>query len=80
LLESIMMVAAEPDSEQHPAPRTGRLLREARTCYDHLAGALGSALLARTLELGWIVRANAGQAVSVTPKGRRGFSNRFGID
>jgi DNA-binding transcriptional ArsR family regulator len=147
LLEGIMVVAAEPPaSEQRPEPRIGRLLRDARTCYDHLAGrlgvaltdalihkgaielddeagrvtefgesflqsfgislearrqsrrlycrpcldwserrfhlagVLGSALLARTLELGWIIRANEGRAVSVTPKGRRGFSDRFGVD
>jgi DNA-binding transcriptional ArsR family regulator len=145
LLEGIMVVAAEPPSEQRPAPRIGRLLREARTCYDHLAGrlgvaltdalihkgaielgdeagrvtefgdgflqsfgisledrqsrrlycrpcldwserrfhlagVLGNALLARTLELGWIIRANEGRAVSVTPKGRRGFSDRFGVE
>jgi DNA-binding transcriptional ArsR family regulator len=146
LLESIMVVAGEPIAEQSPAPRIGRLLREARTCYDHLAGrlgvaltdalihkgaielgdeagrvtefgesflqsfgislddrlqsrrlycrpcldwserrfhlagVLGSALLARTLELGWIVRADEGRAVSVTPKGRRGFSSRFGVE
>ena len=146
LLEGIMVVAGEPTSER-PEPRVGRLLREARTCYDHLAGrlgvaltdalvqkgaielgdeagrvtefgesflqsfgislsppkrqsrrlycrpcldwserrfhlagVLGSALLARTLELGWIIRANEGRAVSVTPKGRRGFSDRFGMD
>jgi hypothetical protein len=57
-----------------------------RPCLDwserrfHLAGVLGSALLARTLELGWIIRANEGRAVSVTPKGRRGFSDRFGVE
>ena len=147
LLEGIMVVAAEPPaSEQRPEPRIGRLLRDARTCYDHLAGrlgvaltdalihkgaielgdeagrvtefgesflqsfgislearrqsrrlycrpcldwserrfhlagVLGSALLDRTLELGWIIRAVEGRAVSVTPKGRRGFSDRFGVD
>jgi DNA-binding transcriptional ArsR family regulator len=147
LLEGIMVVAAEPPaSEQRPEPRIGRVLREARTCYDHLAGrlgvaltdalihkgaielddeagrvtefgesflqsfgisletrrqsrrlycrpcldwserrfhlagVLGSALLARTLELGWITRAVEGRAVSVTSKGRRGFSDRFGVD
>jgi DNA-binding transcriptional ArsR family regulator len=145
VVEGIMVIAGEPTSER-PEPRVGRILREARTCYDHLAGrlgvaltdalvqkgaielgdeagrvtefgesflqsfgislspsrqsrrlycrpcldwserrfhlagVLGSALLARTLELGWIIRANEGRAVSVTPKGRRGFSDRFGMD
>lgn len=146
LLESIMVFAGGALSEQRPAPRIGRVLRDARTCYDHLAGRLGvaladslidhgaielgdeggrvtevgegflqsfgialgdrrqsrrpycrpcldwserrfhlagllgSALLARTLDLGWIIRADEGRAVSVTPKGRRGFSNRFGVE
>jgi DNA-binding transcriptional ArsR family regulator len=57
-----------------------------RTCLDwserrpHLAGRLGAALLARSLELGWIERAKDSRAVALTPAGRRGYAEAFGID
>ena len=57
----------------------------AATCLDwserrpHLAGRLGAALCRRALELGWIERARDGRAVAVTPAGRRGFAEVFGI-
>ena len=56
-----------------------------RPCLDwserrpHLAGRLGAALCRRGLELGWIERARDGRAVAVTPAGRRGFAEVFGI-
>jgi DNA-binding transcriptional ArsR family regulator len=56
-----------------------------RTCLDwserrpHLAGRLGAALCRRALELGWIERARDGRAVAVTPAGRHGFEEVFGI-
>lgn len=43
MLESIMAVAAGPGSGRRAAPRVGprdAALRQARTCYDHLAGQL----------------------------------------
>ena len=72
-------------------PARGRLCdtaagaRLCRTCLDwserrpHLAGRLGAALCRRALELGWIERARDGRAVAVTPAGRRGFAEVFGI-
>ena len=45
----------------------------------HLAGALGAALAARCFELGWISRIRDSRAVLVTEKGKRGFSETFGI-
>jgi hypothetical protein len=57
-----------------------------RPCLDwserrpHLAGALGAALAARCFELDWISRGRDTRAVLVTPSGRRGFSETFGID
>lgn len=56
----------------------------ARACLDwserryHLAGALGSALLDRLLELHWIERAARGRAIHLTERGRRGLRERFG--
>ncbi|MFZ0386096.1 MAG: helix-turn-helix transcriptional regulator [Solirubrobacteraceae bacterium] len=56
-----------------------------RYCVDwseqrhHLAGALGAAIAQRTLELGWITRAKTGRAVRVTPAGRDGLADVFGL-
>ncbi len=51
MLEGIMVVASEPASRPRATPRIGAAMREARTCYDHLAGrlavALADALIAR---------------------------------
>ena len=68
-----------------PPPRsTGR--RFCRLCLDwterrpHLAGAVGTALTKRYFDLGWIGRTKRSHAVIVTPLGRRGFRETFGID
>jgi DNA-binding transcriptional ArsR family regulator len=146
MLESIMAVAADGPPRYQPRWRGGDALRNARTCYDHLAGrlgvgladalverdhvelsedggivtaageeflrsfgielhgaggsrrafcrpcldwserrthlagALGAALTARCFELDWISRIRDSRAVPVTAKGKRGFSETFGID
>jgi len=56
-----------------------------RACLDwterrpHIGGAIGAALAARWLELGWIRRAKDSRAVSVTPIGERGFRESLGM-
>jgi DNA-binding transcriptional ArsR family regulator len=45
----------------------------------HLSGALGRALLARFVDLGWLRRQNR-QRLQITPDGRSGFDLRFGLD
>ena len=56
-----------------------------RTCLDwserrpHLAGRLGAALFARSIELGWVARRNDSRAVAVTPEGRRRYAEIFGL-
>jgi hypothetical protein len=44
----------------------------------HLNGALGAALTARMLELGWIERAEHSRAVQITEAGREGLAATFG--
>jgi DNA-binding transcriptional ArsR family regulator len=44
MLESIMTVAADGPLRYQPRWRGSEALRNARTCYDHLAGRLGAAL------------------------------------
>lgn len=57
-----------------------------RACLDwserrwHLAGALGAALLARCLELGWIARQRDSRVLAIPSAGERGFADTFGID
>jgi DNA-binding transcriptional ArsR family regulator len=46
---------------------------------DHLAGQVGAALCARCLELAWVARERDGRALLITPAGRRGFEETFGI-
>lgn len=56
-----------------------------RTCLDwserrpHLAGRLGSALLARALALGWIARTPESRALRLTDAGEDGFRRAFGL-
>lgn len=59
--------------------------RFARQCLDwterrhHVAGELGSALLARFRELKWIAPRRGGRAVRVTLEGERKFRERLGV-
>ena len=60
--------------------------RVARLCLDwterrpHIAGALGAAITKRCFDLGWIQKMKRSHAVIVTPAGRRGFREAFGLD
>ena len=57
-----------------------------RGCLDwterrpHLAGAVGAAILSRTLELGWTRRREGTRALMVTPSGAKSFHDQFGIE
>jgi DNA-binding transcriptional ArsR family regulator len=68
-----------------PAPGPVRR-RSCRLCLDwterrpHIAGAVGAAITRRYFDLGWVERMKRSQAVLVTPRGRRGFREAFGID
>jgi hypothetical protein len=56
-----------------------------RTCVDwserrlHLAGAVGCAILRRSLELHWVRRIAGTRALRVTPSGQLGYRKLFGI-
>jgi hypothetical protein len=55
-------------------------LSELERALPRLAGLLGAALLDRALELGWITRTHlAGREATVTPEGRPGFAESFGV-
>ena len=61
------------------APRTPNRLRAARTCYDHIAGALGVALHDRFNVLGWLSSGSARNGCDVTTAGARSLES-LGID
>ena len=56
-----------------------------RPCLDwterrpHLGGAVGAVLARRCFDLKWLSRMREGRALIVTPAGRRGLSDRFGL-
>jgi DNA-binding transcriptional ArsR family regulator len=56
-------------------------LRHARTCYDHIAGTLGVALLDTFVREGWLMANDSDntESYSLSPKGLTAFSN-LGID
>ncbi|HEY3919989.1 MAG TPA: helix-turn-helix domain-containing protein [Stellaceae bacterium] len=67
----------------------GKAQRQRRTfcrpCLDwterrlHLGGAVGAALAARCFDLGWFTRARDSRALGITPAGRRGLGEVFGL-
>lgn len=58
-------------------PNTPHLLRAARTCYDHIAGALGVALHDRFIERRWLAAGESGY--NLTANGRQSFET-LGIE
>ncbi len=57
-----------------------------RPCLDwterrlHIGGAVGAALAARCFELEWIERVRDSRALAITPAGRRGLMDAFGLE
>jgi DNA-binding transcriptional ArsR family regulator len=78
-LESLSVLAG--NSGRPFVPATPKRLRGARTCYDHIAGALGVALSDRVLELGWLVPESGAAEITykVTKHGATAFA-RLGLD
>ncbi|HEV2446895.1 MAG TPA: helix-turn-helix domain-containing protein, partial [Candidatus Sulfopaludibacter sp.] len=72
VLEKLSVLAGAPGAGFTPA--TPNRLRAARTCYDHMAGALGVSLHDRLHALGWLF-----EGYHLTPNGERGFA-ALGID
>ncbi|KNZ34012.1 MAG: ArsR family transcriptional regulator [Methylibium sp. NZG] len=76
-LEVLSLLAGTP----HGAfvPNTPTRLRHARTCYDHLAGAVAVALHDRCHELGWLLAADASGGYELGEAGRAAFE-ALGVD
>lgn len=73
-IEALSLLARRPETSD---ASLARAIRAARTCYDHLAGALGVAVTEALHGRGWIEGWEEG--FSLTAAGRDGFS-RLGID
>lgn len=79
VLEGLSVLAGSRKRVFVPSTPTG--LRAARTCYDHIAGALGVAIHDRLVALRWIWREGKAESRSygLTPDGRKPIE-RMGLD
>jgi DNA-binding transcriptional ArsR family regulator len=78
LVESLMRVA--PPRKSASAAKSDEPIRAARYCYDHLAGSLGTGLLALMLRKGWLqADAQDAKLLTVTPKGEKAMAS-LGVD
>jgi len=78
VLEALSVLAG--GSRDVFVPNTPNRLRAARTCYDHIAGALGVSLHDRFKALGWLSGGlGADNAYDLTPDGAKAFE-ALGID
>jgi DNA-binding transcriptional ArsR family regulator len=59
-IEALAVIAPQPPVRSLREATKSELIREARTCYDHLAGRLGVALAAALEEQAVVVRKNGG--------------------
>ncbi len=78
LVESLMRVA--PPRKSQPASSSAEPIRHARYCYDHLAGSLGTGLLAMLLRKRWLADGadHPGQ-LQATPAGEKALK-ALGLD
>jgi DNA-binding transcriptional ArsR family regulator len=79
VLEGLNVLAGAP--RQKFVPTTPNRLREARTCYDHMAGAVGVALHDRLHAMGWISKVSKDEQnnYAVSGEGEQAFKS-LGID
>jgi DNA-binding transcriptional ArsR family regulator len=76
-LEALTVLAGSERREF--VPNTPPRLRAARTCYDHMAGAVAVALHAHFLERGWLEPAAEDGSHGLTPAGAKAFE-AVGVD
>ncbi|WMT38815.1 helix-turn-helix transcriptional regulator [Paenibacillus sp. D2_2] len=77
VLESFLAISPPPEVCSLKQSNQVKLLQEARTCYDHLAGKLGVDLTESMLNMDYLEKDN--RNFIVTPKGEQFFTD-FGID
>lgn len=77
ILESLLAISRPPEIRSLNQSTQTKALREARTCYDHLAGNLGVRLTTNMVKAGYLEK--KGMAYQVTAEGER-FFTAFGLD
>jgi DNA-binding transcriptional ArsR family regulator len=70
VVEAIAVIAPQPPISSLRESTRAAALRRARTCYDHLAGQFGVALLGALIECGAIVRTDGGAGTARHPEAR----------
>ena len=78
-LEALACVAPEIRTLEPPLSREAKRLRDARSCYDHLAGRLGVAIADALVGCGFLRAALDAKGFSVTEAGKPWFAE-LGID
>jgi DNA-binding transcriptional ArsR family regulator len=76
-IEALAVIAPQPPVRSLREATKSELIREARTCYDHLAGRLGVALAAALEEQAVVVRKNGGYELGRRAEAR---CDELGID
>jgi hypothetical protein len=76
-LEALTVLAGSERREF--VPSTPRRLRAARTCYDHMAGAVAVALHAEFLARAWLTQGAHEADYALSPAGTRAFES-IGVD
>ncbi|GJM81799.1 hypothetical protein HMSSN139_42950 [Paenibacillus sp. HMSSN-139] len=77
MLESLLSIAPPAPIRSLRQATEDRALRQARTCYDHLAGSLGVRLTQSLVRTGILVEGDG--AFEMTVEGEA-FLGRFGVD
>ncbi len=79
--EGQLQTLSPPSTQATREVRRNSAIRQARTCYDHLAGVAGVHLLEELLKRQWLTERAEGRRLqySLTPEGVRAFTRR-GID
>jgi DNA-binding transcriptional ArsR family regulator len=77
-LETLAVLGPLTGAPAHPRDAKARAMREARSCYDHLAGRLGVAL-ADALEFGGLIERDGAERYRLTATGRERL-DALGVD
>lgn len=73
-------LGVDPAAVQRPSRRFAYACLDCSERRPHLAGALGDAVFARMVELGWLSHVARTRSVAITPAGRQALRDWCGVD